>query len=115
MLYEKKIIFFLIISIIIMPIAMAQTDFLIPTYITIIIGIFSFVAFFIISYIHSKNELAVGPWVLISFAILFLTVGEYFRVFVQKTLIYQLCLIAGMVMLFFTALFKYWDTMRLTQ
>lgn len=115
MIYNKKILAFLILFFLVMPLVLAEHEILTVPYIIITIGIFASIAFFVISFIHKKNQLGVGPWILIAFAVFFLTLGEFFRVFVQSTLLHQALLTSSMILLFFTALFKYWDTIRLTQ
>jgi hypothetical protein len=50
-----------------------------PTYFIVTAGIFTFLAFFIVTFVLWKNNLPMGLWVLIAFSVLFITLGEVSR------------------------------------
>lgn len=85
------------------------------SYITIFLGIFASVAFLIVTIILHHNEQGIGPWVLISFALYFLTLSEIARKLLQRTDIHDMFFTAAMVLLFIVAVIKYWDTMEYTE
>ncbi len=85
------------------------------TYLTITIGIFATIAFFITTIILGRENLGIGPWVLISSATLFFTISEIFRVFIQDPRFHQLFFTSSMILLGVVAIIKYWDTMELTE
>ncbi|MEA2036432.1 MAG: hypothetical protein U9O94_02910 [Nanoarchaeota archaeon] len=99
---------------VIMPIVSAE-GFIGATYLTITIGVFVSLAFFIVTFILWKHQLSVGPWILISFVALCITVSEFFRVFVNSSQMHQLFLTSSMILLFIVAVVKYWDTLQLIQ
>ncbi len=84
------------------------------TYITISAGIFTTIAFFITTIILAKRKLGIGPWVLMSFATLFIILSEIFRVFLKDLRFHQLFLTTSILILGTIAIIKYWDTMQLT-
>jgi putative effector of murein hydrolase len=96
------------------PLVRAQSFFG-ATYITISTGIFVTTALFIVTFILYKNQLSMGPWVLISFATLCITLSEVSASFFDNPRLHQLFLIAGMILLLIVALVKYWDTVELTE
>jgi hypothetical protein len=106
---------FLFVMLCMIPQVLALDRIMSGAFVTITTGIFVTFAFVIVSFILKRNQLNIGPWVLIAFAVFFMTLGEFFRVFIKNLFIHQILLTASMVLLFFTALFKYWDTMRLIE
>lgn len=102
------------ISILSIPIANAQ-EYYISDYITSILGIFIFLAFLIVTIILHKNELNTGPWALVAFATLFITAAEYSLKVIKNSYAHNFLIITGMVLLFFAAIFKYWDVMEMVQ
>jgi len=84
------------------------------SYLTITSGIFVTLAFFIVTFILWRCQINIGPWILISFATLFITISEILRIF-NKPLLHQSLLVCSMILLFITALIKYWDTLELTE
>ena len=85
------------------------------TYLTITIGIFATIALFITTIILYKENLSIGPWIIISSATLFLTVSEVFRVFIQDLRFHQLFFTSSMILLGIVAIIKYWDTLELME
>ena len=85
------------------------------TYVTISAGIFTTIAFFITTMILRKRKLGIGPWVLMSFATLFIILSEIFRVFLKDPRFHQLFLTTSVLVLGTIAIIKYWDTMQLTE
>jgi hypothetical protein len=81
----------------------------------VIFGIFAVIAFFVVTYILKKNELGVGVWPIMGVAILFITAGEYIRAIRNDVTLYQYFLLVAMILMFFAALVKFWDSMGFTQ
>jgi len=109
----KKILIILMLFCFIIPTARAQ-GFVGANYLTITAGIFATLAFLIVTFVLWKNQLGIGPWVLISSATLFITTSEVFRVIINNPVMHQLFLTIAMVLLFIVAAIKYWDAMELT-
>ena len=78
-----------------------------------IVGIFCVGAFFLISFYLKKNQLAVGPWILLSFATACLTVAEYARAVLGNEIVHSFLITVGFIMIFLVAVFKFWDIMEL--
>jgi hypothetical protein len=112
-LFSKSVISFLI-AVCSLPVAFAQVSFG-ATYIAISTGIFVTAALFIVTFILYKNQLSMGPWILISFATLCITVSELSSSLFGNQGLHQLFLIAGMILLLIVAVVKYWDTLELTE
>ena len=83
--------------------------------IVVILGLFVSFAFGIIAGVLRKCHLGIGIWPLLSVGTLFITAAEFFRSFAMNHIMYQFCIIVGMIVMFFAALIKYWDIMELTQ
>lgn len=81
-------------------------------YMIIIFGIFSSVAFMIVTYVVYRGQGFFGPWIIFSIiAILFL-----FSEFTLDNLIIHRRFVAAIMFLFFAAaLFRYWDAIELSQ
>ena len=104
----------IILSLLTLPLVEAQESYT-TTYITISIGVFVTMAFSVVTFILWKNQLGIGPWVLLALAALLLTASEFFRVFIRNASMHQVFLTSSLILLFITALIKYWDTVELTE
>ena len=80
-----------------------------------IVGIFSFIAFAMVTFFLKKNQLEIGPWILLSFATVCFTLGEYMRGIAGNDLWHDYLLTVAMIMLFLVAILKFWDIMELVQ
>lgn len=78
-------------------------------YMIIIFGIFSFVAYLVVTYIVYKGQGFFGPWIFFSIiALLFL-----FSEFTLNNIVLHRRFVAGIMFLFFTAaVFRYWDAVE---
>jgi len=80
-----------------------------------IVGIFCLFAFLIITYYLKKNQLSIGPWVLLGFASICLTVSEYVLIVNGNLKLHSYLFTVAMIMVFIVALLKFWDIMELVQ
>jgi len=96
------------------PAAVMQGN-IIVEYASLILGIFIFMAFLIVTIILNKYKLDIGPWIIIAFAALFITASEFSLLVIKNIVLHQFMIFVGFMLLFFAAIFKYWDIMELTQ
>ena len=85
------------------------------SYFIITVGIFTFLAFFIVTVILWKKNLNVGPWIILSFSILFITLSEISEYLLKHSELHHFFLIIAMILFFIVAMIKYWDTLRLIE
>ena len=111
---NKKRWFYPFVMLYVLPVAKAQ-DTIGPIFITLSVGSFCTLAFFAITFILWKNDLEIGHWILLSFATLFITISEFFRVLKNSLMMHQLFLTASIIVSFVIALIKFWDTLELTE
>ncbi len=81
-------------------------------FLIIIFGIFSFVAYIVVTYIVHRVQGAFGPWIIYSVISLLLLATQFT---IGNIVLYRR-LMAGVMFLFFAAaLFRYWDAIELGQ
>lgn len=81
----------------------------------IIVGIFSVIAFVVVSVLLFKNQLQIGPWILLGFATLCLMVAEYMKAVAGQEKWHMYLVTVAMIMIFLVAVLKFWDIMELMQ
>jgi len=110
----KKSLIAILLAVAYAPAAFALDSSIVFPFVTISLGIFVALSFIIITIISKKNQLGLGPWLFIAIAVSLLTIDEFLKFFGYNGM-HQLFITSSMVLFFFTALFKYWDILRLVQ
>ena len=80
-----------------------------------VVGIFSIIAFALVTFFLKKNQLEIGPWILLSFATLSITLSEYMKGVAGNEAWHDYLVTVAMIMLFLVAILKFWDVMELNQ